>query len=187
MTKKEKIKEYDLLLQKSIDNKSILKIFRTVCGQEEDLCGFVLGMSKNFLLLQVTNDFMVDGYAIIKKGDYDSIRHRRYERTQKKILKSEGVFTASYGLDKTLPLAKWEDIFKALKKYNFHVIIENVNKDYLDFWIGEIKKVTDKSVSIHNYNANGELNEKPTSIKFDTISVIKFGDRYSTVFRKYLK
>lgn len=187
MTKREKIKEYDLLLQKYIDNKSFLKIFRTVCDEEENLFGFLLAMSKNFLLLQLNQDFMLDGYAIIRKDDFDSIRHSSYERTQRKILNAEGILAASYGFDKALPLSKWEDIFKTLKKYDFHVVIENVNKDYLDFWIGEIKKVTDKSVSIHNYNPDGELDEKPTSIKFDTISVIKFGDRYSTVFRKYLK
>jgi len=187
MTKREKIKEYDLQLQKYIDNKSFLKIFRAVCGEEENLSGFILAMSKNFLLLQLDYDFMLDGYAIIRKDDFDSIRHSSFERTQRKIFNAEGILATSYGFDKALPLTGWADILKTLKKYDFHVIIENINKDYLDFWIGEIKKVTDKSVSIHNYNADGELYDKPTNIKFDTISVVKFGDRYSTVFRKYLK
>ena len=86
-----------------------------------------------------------------------------------------------------MPLTSWGDIFKTLKKYDFHVIVENINKDVLDFWIGEVKNVTDKSVSIHNYDPDGVLDDKPKNIKFDTISVVKFDDRYSTVFRKYLK
>ncbi len=59
--------------------------------------------------------------------------------------------------------------------------------DYFDFWIGEIESVTDKSISIHNYNPDGLLYEKPSTIKLDTINTITFGDNYSTVFRKYLK
>jgi len=187
MTKRAKIKEYDLMLQKYIDNKSFMKIFRIVCDKEENLSGFLLAMSKDFLFLQLGYDFMLDGYAIIRKDDFDSIRHSTYERTQRKIFNAEGILATSYGFGKPLPLTSWTDILKTLKSYDLHIIVENINKDFLDFWIGEIKKVTDKSLSIHNYNPDGQLYDKPTNIKFDTISIIKFGDRYSTVFRKYLR
>lgn len=187
MTQRQKVKEYNLMLQKYIDKKAFVKILRTVCGQEENISGFILGMSKGFLLLQLDYDFMLDGYAIIRLDDFDSLRLSSYERTQRKIFKAEGILDTAYGFDKSLPLTSWTEIFKTLKSYDLHVIVENINKDYLDFWIGEIKKVTDKSVSIHNYDPDGQLYDKPTNIKFDTISIVKFGDRYSTVFRKYLK
>jgi hypothetical protein len=187
MTQRQKVKEYNLMLQKYIDKKAFVKILRTVCGQEENISGFILGMSKGFLLLQLDYDFMLDGYAIIRLDDFDSLRLSSYERTQRKIFKAEGILDTAYGFDKSLPLTSWTEIFKTLKSYDLHVIVENINKDYLGFWIGEIKKVTDKSVSIHNYAPDGQLYDKPTNIKFDTISIVKFGDRYSTVFRKYLK
>ena len=187
MTKEEKIKDYDILLQKYIDNKSFVKIFRTICDKEESLSGFILGMSQGFLLLQLDYDFMFDGYAVIRKDDFDYVRHSSYERTQKKIFKAEGLIEKGYGFDKELPLLSWTEIIKTLKRYDFHIIIENLNKDYIDFWIGEIKRVTDKTVNIHNYNPDGQLDEKPKSIKLETISTLHFGDRYSTIFRKHLK
>ncbi|HKO82757.1 MAG TPA: hypothetical protein VJU78_20265 [Chitinophagaceae bacterium] len=187
MTDRQKIKDYNLMLQKYSDKKSFIKFYRTVCGQEENLSGFILGLSKHFVFIQLDYDFMLDGFAIIRLDDFDSIRHSSYERTQRKIFKCEGLLDNGFGFDKLMPLTSWTDIFKTLKKYNYHVIVENINKDYLDFWIGEIKSVTDKSVSIHNYNPDGELDDKPKNIKFETISVLKFGDRYSTTFRKYLK
>lgn len=187
MTERQKIKDYNLMLQKYIDKKAFVKLYRTVCDKEENLSGFILGMSKKFLFLQLDYDFMLDGYAIIRLDDFDSLRHSSYERTIRNIFKAEGILATSYGFDKPLPLTSWKDILKTLKGYDLHVIIENINKDYLDFWIGEIKTVTGKSVSIHNYNPDGELDDKPKNIKFDTISIVKFGDRYSTVFRKYLK
>lgn len=187
MTEQEKILKYDLMLQKYIDNKSFIKIFRTVCDKEENISGFLLGMSKDFMFMQIDSDFMFDGYAIIRKDDFDNIRYSSYERTQRKIFKAEGLLEKEYGFGEQLPLTNWTDIFNALKNYDYHVIIENINKDYLDFWIGQIMKVTDKSVSIHNYNPDGQLDEKPKSIKFSTISIVKFGDNYSKTFRKYLR
>jgi len=187
MREQEKILKYDLMLKKYIDNKSYIKIFRKVCDNEENVFGFLLGMSNDFMFMQMDYDFMLDGYAIIKKYDFDRIRHSSYERTQRKIFKAEGLLGKAYGFDKPLPLTNWKDIFNTLKNYDFHVIIENLNKDYLDFSIGEIIKVTDKTVSIHNYNPDGQLDEEHKSIKFNTISIVKFGDRYSTTFRKYLR
>jgi hypothetical protein len=189
MRAQEKIKEYNSMLQKYIDNKSYVKIFRTVCGNEENLWGFILGMSKNFLFLQLDSEFSFDGYAVIRLDDFDNIRHSSYERARRKIFNAEGLLgaTAGYGFDKPMPLTSWPDILKTLKNYDIHVIIENINKDYLDFWIGQITRVSEKSVSIRNYDPGGKLDEKPTVIKLDAISIIKFGDRYSTTFRKYLK
>jgi hypothetical protein len=187
MTKEEKIQKSDLKLQKYIDNKSYVKINRTICNNEDNISGFLLGKSNNFIFMQATYDFMFDCYAIIRKDDYNSIRHSSYERTQRKIYKAEGLLTKEYGFDRHLPLMDWEDIFGALKKYDFHVIIENINEDYLDFWIGEIVNVTNKNVEIHNYDPDGILDEKPKAISFDSICTLKFGDRYSTIFRKYIK
>lgn len=175
------------MLQKHINNKSFVKIFRTVCDKEEDLSGFILGMSSNFLFLQLDNEFILDGYAVIRLDDFDSLRHSRYEKTQREIFYAEGLLASGYGFDKQLPLTSWTDILKALKSYNIHVIVENTNNGSLDFWIGQITRVSQKSMSIHNYDPNGNLDEKPTVVKLDTISIIKFGDRYSTTFRKYLK
>jgi hypothetical protein len=187
MKKKGKIEEYNLMLQKYINNRSFVKIFRTVCDKEENLSGFIVGMSRNFLFLQLDNEFTLDGYAVIKLDDFDNVRHSSYERTRRKIFNAEGLLDNGYGFDKHLPLTSWTDILKTLKNYNLHVIIENINNGSLEFWIGQITRVAERSMSINNYDPNGKLDDKPTVIKLDTISVIKFGDRYSTTFRRYLK
>jgi hypothetical protein len=78
-------------------------------------------------------------------------------------------------------------MLQSLKKWDYHIIVENVNKDELDFCIGPIKRINEKSLSIYYYDPTGKLDKKPTTIKFDTIRIITFGDRYSTTFRKYLQ
>src|SRR6187402_2531990 len=110
MTEEEKIKKYNLMLQNYINKKSFVKIFRTVCGKEENLSGFILEMSKNFLFLQLDNEFVLDGYAVIRLDDFDSIRHSSYERTQRKIFAGEGILAEEYGFEQPLPLTSWSDI-----------------------------------------------------------------------------
>lgn len=107
MTRRQEIKEYNLMLQKHINNKSFVKIFRTVCNQEENLSGFIIGMSKDFLLLQLEDNFMFDGFAVIRIDDFDSIRHSSYERTQRKIFNAEGLLSTGFGFDLHLPLTSW--------------------------------------------------------------------------------
>ena len=125
MREQEKIKEYNLMLQKYIDKKAFVKIYRTVCGKEENLSGFILGMSKRFLFLQLDYDFMLDGYAIIRLDDFDSIRHSSYERTQRKIFAAEGILLTQYGFDRPLPLTSWTNILKRLKSYDLHGAYSN--------------------------------------------------------------
>jgi hypothetical protein len=187
MKKQTTVKEYNQLLQQYIDRRAFVHVFKTVCGEDENLSGFILGMSKRFLFLQLNNELMFDGYAVIRLDDFDSIRHSSYERTQQKIYRAEGLLSTGYGFDLPLPLDSWTTLFKALKGYDLHVIIQNINKDFLDFWIGPIKRVSEKSVTIHNYDPDGRLDAKPTPILLESISVLKFVDRYSTIFRKYLK
>lgn len=92
-----------------------------------------------------------------------------------------------YGITNPINLESWSTIIKNLKNLDFHVIIKNVRKKYLEFNIGPIVKLTNKKVKINNYDPTGKLDEKPTSIAFEDIRIIKFGDKYSTIFRKYLK
>ncbi len=187
MATEKNIEKYNQTLQKYVDNKAFVKLYRTVCGNEETLSGFILAVSNLFLLLRPADDFMLDGFAIIRTDDYDSIRHSSYERTQRKIYKAEGLLSENFAFEKPIPLTGWADIFRTLKRYDIHVIIESIDGNSIDFRIGPIKRVTEKSVTIHNYDPDGKLEEKPTNIRYDAISIVQFGDRYSTVFRKYLK
>ena len=186
MSKKNKRKDYDKYLQKLIDKKDFVKIKMTFFGDDEDQSGFILAMSEHFLLIQNAKEFTLDGYTIITKYDFESIRCNEYDNVQKKILTGEGKLK-DYGIKNPINLESWSTIIKNLKNLDFHVIIKNVRKKYLEFNIGPIVKLTNKKVKINNYDPTGKLDEKPTSIAFEDIRIIQFGDKYSTIFRKYLK
>lgn len=187
MSNRKKIKEYDKYLKKLIEKQDFVKIKMSLLGEQEDKSGFILAMSKDFILLQVANEFALDGYAIITKYDFESIRCNKYDKTKKKILAAEGELKNKYGIEKPINIESWSTVLSDLKNQDFHVIIRNIRKDYLEFNIGPIKKATNKKVKINNYDPTGKLDEKLTSINLEDIRIIQFGDNYSTIFRKYLK
>lgn len=184
---KEKIKSYDDMLQKHINKKDFVKIYRTFKNREEDISGFILALSKQFLVLQVDNEFMLDGYAIIPKDRFSSIRCNSYDKAFKKIYKEEGILDTQYGFNQSLTLKSWKELFLNLKKLEYHVIVECEDKDDPDFVIGPIKRVTKNKVSIQYYDPAGVLQDKLTTLSYHDITILKFGDRYSTTFKKYLK
>ena len=185
--RKKKIKDHDLMLQKHIDKKDFVKINRTFQNREENISGFILSISKDFLLLQVDNEFLLDGCAIIRKDKFDSLRCNKFEKTLRKIYKEEGLLDKQYGIPQSISLKSWQDIFADLKKLDYHVIIECEDKEEPDFVIGPIKRVDKRKVRVQYYDPTGKLDDKLTAIKFDDITIVKFGDRYSTTFRRYLK
>ena len=185
--KKDKVKAFDAMLQQHIDKKDFVKIYRTFNDRSANISGFILNMSKGFLLMQVANDIMLNGYAIIRKDQFDRLRCNIFERTQKKIYKQEGILDLDFGIDKDILLTGWQDIFKDLRKFDYHVIAECEDLEKPTFTIGIIKRVTKDNVGIQYYDAAGQLEDSLTTVKYSDITVVYFGDRYSKIFRKYLK
>jgi len=181
------IKAYDIILQSHIDKKDFINIKRTLHAEEDRISGFILSMSKDFLLIQVDNELSFNGYAIIRKDQFDSLRCNKYDKTLRKIYKAEGLLKSGYGIDKNISLKSWQSIFSDLKKSDYHVIIECQDREEATFDIGPIKKALKGSVSIQHYDATGQLENKLTPIKYPDITTVQFGDNYSMTYRKYLK
>jgi len=106
------IEEYDNLLKTYIDNQDFIKVEREFTEGESNVSGFLLSISKDFILMQKEEDFLLDGYSIIPKDRFDSIRNNKFDKTHKKILKKEGIFDKDYGIKHEINLTDWQSIFK---------------------------------------------------------------------------
>lgn len=187
MPKKEKdIYRYDKLLQKYVDRKDIIQVARTFKNHEDNINGFLLNFSNNFILMQREIDFMLDGYCIIPKDKFDSTRRNKTDLIHKKILKKIGITQKEYGIKAKLDLTNWNSVFKSLKKNDFFAIIECEDLEEPTFFIGPITRVNKKSVSIHYFDSTGQFDEKPVKVKFEDITIVVFDDRYTNTYRKYL-
>ncbi len=184
---KKTIKQFDEMIKAHIDKKDFVQIKRTVTEGEANIVGFVLQMSKDFLLIQPEEEFLLNGYTIIRKDHFDAIRCNKFDKAFKRVLKAEGVFNTNYGIKDKVRLNDWQTIFTDLKKHDYQVIVECEDLEDPLFVIGPIQKVNTNSVSILYFNPTGLLDKKPTKVKYKDITLVKFDCRYINVFRKYLR
>jgi hypothetical protein len=114
VTKKKTIKQYDDMIKAHVDKKDFVKIKRTVTEGEANISGFILQMSKDFLLIQKEEEFFLNGYTIIRKDHFDAIRCNKFDKALKRMLKAEGIFDSDYGIKNKLRLKDWKTIFEDL-------------------------------------------------------------------------
>ncbi|MBO9631728.1 MAG: hypothetical protein J7578_01325 [Chitinophagaceae bacterium] len=174
------------VLQEHITKKDFLKFTRSFQKEEFDILGYLVEEKDNFLLICEANDFSLNGYKVICKDQVDEIRLGKFEKTAKKIYKAEGIST---NFPPLLPvdLRSWQQLFSSLKKNDYHVIVECEQFEAPYFDMGAIMKANKDFVRIQGYDASGKISHEPAEIPYKDITTVGFLDRYSTIFRKYIK
>ncbi len=146
------------------------------------LYGFVVDKSASLLMLAVEDDFILDGYQVVRKEDITSNKVAASSRHHTSIMKKEGI------LDGVTPpnviLESWRDVFRSLKQLDQYVIVEDeINEEFL---IGPIVRVSAKSVSIRHFDSTGEWVDM-FRIVYDDITTVRWGCRYVSYHQKYVK
>lgn len=169
------------------DHKKYCRIQRQVADETAEPCtGYIVDYSANFVLLQETSDFDVCGYLVISVQTISDIRFNNNDKYYDKIMQWEGLkdkIENKYKID----LSSWETILRSIKNAGFNVLIQNEAPTEPTFDIGPITEITDAFVYIRYFNASGLLNDEPSKIDLNQITIVKFDDRYINVFSKYLR
>lgn len=173
------------MLNKYKINKSLIKFFRKFKKTTANIYGYLIENISPFLLIHQQEEFNLNGFSIIRKDQFDSIRYGKFEKAIENILLKEEISNKDLKPEFDLDLTSWASIFSSLKKADRHVIIECEHKGY--FFIGKIEKVKKKSLELRYYDAAGLWEKETTKIKYKKITIVKFDERYTKTFRKYLK
>jgi len=183
---KSKLKMFDEILSKHILKKDFVKVIRTVKGEDKSIYGFIVAYSRDFILIHSSDEFLLNGYNILRKDQFDSVRCNVHDRSQRRIMKAEGILE-QVGAGVDINLQSWKNIFQSIKKLGFNVIIECEDLEEPLFEIGPIKKSLKTQVHIQYHDPSGILEQADTAVNYDSITLVTFGDRYSVTFKKYLK
>jgi len=175
-----------LQIENAIAAKKYVRLTREKGNFSEYANGCVLERSSNFLLIISTHDFAFVGYEIIPLDTISKWRCNKDDRFYDKVITAEGI-KGSVGPTPDIDLSNWKTIFRALKKAGVPVIVlsEEPHLDY--FNIGTIHRVTDTYVSIFYITPAGRVESEATKAKFDHITKVSFGDRYSTLISKHAR
>lgn len=177
-------KEFKKLIEKHIDKVNFVK---TILNDDSAIFGFIVKYSDEFLMIEETYDFSMAGIKIVPYESVKNIRHNKFDKVSKMIFSEEGLIKFNQKIIDKTSLKDFESLFKSIKKQNFHCAVESRKKKTGYFSIGKIMEITEKFVTIQNYDATGKIYKKSDDVLFNNIELINFNDNYSKTFRKYLK
>ena len=171
-------------INESIENKNLCRI----SYKYNDFLKFLFPLITNnkLFLSSIEGDFDFSGYHIGKISNIDTVDIRTNGDRLFEIIKAEGL--SKYFDVPDINLSDWKTVFESLKKRNGYIIVK-CEKDYdteYAFVIGKVVKITTKSITMKNFDCDGEWEEKAYNIPFSKITCVEFNTRYSNVFSKYI-
>lgn len=185
--KKKAVKRFDNLLKSNITRKNLVLLERSFKSGEANIYGFLLRVTEGFILIHEYDDFELNGYAIIRQDQFESIRSNKFDRARRKMMNREGTLDVDLGIRYEVAMDDWASIFKSLKEQDLSVIVECEEQKNAGFTIGPIETVGKKSVLIRHFDAAGVLADKAVKIPFKNITIVRFDERYINVYSKYLR
>lgn len=162
------------------------RIARSGVSQSADY-HFVLDVGPKLVLLQDESSFRLDGYSIVNLADVTAVRSGRLERFSERMLKGEKIRPALPPV--RVDLTDWRTVLKSLQTSGKNLIIECEpgDEDLDEFYIGRIEKLNKATVSFRHFDALGQWDDEPTTIRFRDITRVRFDERYIEVYSKHLK
>lgn len=173
-------------LEKHFAEKRYVRLTRRKGDFEGVSTGFIFGKSKDFILIQETDEFRMLGYQIFPIETIKHVRYNKNDKTYERILKEENLL-ADAGLKYKIDFTDWKSICKDIKKTGLTIISECEHPKIQSFCIGDLKRINKKSISIRYFNAQGIYDKGNTINKFKNITKLSFDDHYANVFSKYVK
>jgi hypothetical protein len=169
-------------VQDAIARRLYVGIKRSIPGSS-DGCGFILGASREWLLLHVISEFHLDGYHVIRFQDVEEIWNPASHRYFEKILKAVGVYQ-KVGLNVEIDLTTIQTILASLKKIGRNIIIEGEILKPETFIIGKIVRVGKRSVAFLDFGPDGKWEAKSELFPYSKITSVSFDTEYINVFSK---
>lgn len=147
------------------------------------LYGFVLNRSERLTLLAEDDDFLLDGYRVIRNSDIAEDKETPSTRYCTRIMISESLLS---GLDPIpdVDLSDWTTVLGCLKRQQKFVIVEDESRDV--FLIGPILRVNKRSVTIKHFDGTGKWKGEERII-FENITSVSFDKRYIETHRRHLE
>ena len=148
---------------------------------DDELFGYTVAESSDYLLMASECDLIIDGYKIISKKDISLRQKDEGTRFSSKILElEESLEEINWAL--ALILTSMESALRGLKQLNEYVLLEDEEHVLIGF--GQIIEINEAEITLLPFDGAGGF-EEPEVIALDDIRTINFGTRYLRLNAKY--
>jgi len=161
-------------------NTSFRKLFREEIDSHP-FYGVVMGESNDLLYVAKESNFMIDGFAVLRKSDISSSVSNKATRYCFKILKAEEIIRAiqAPGID----FSSRRSVFRSLRRPRFISVENEAEGEYL---VGPIVRINAKSIALRYFDGAWVWKEEENMVHSD-ITAVAFGKNYINMHEKYIK
>ncbi len=170
-------------LKHLMESKSLVSVRRDKIDSNK-IQGFVLGFSKELVLLQYVYDFHIDGLLIIRSKDITEISSSKTDIFQTQLLKDEDLYK-SIPFDHNYKLNNWKSIIPTLGNEFKYIIVEDEDPSYPLFFLGTFKRITSDSIIIHGFSGVANWDDEESEIYFEDISSLQVNTNYINFYKRY--
>ncbi len=144
--------------------------------------GVIVAQSPGLLLLHQEYDFQFDGYVAMRTKDITLCTSSESGDYCERLMRREGLWERVPQWVKKLSIGGWPELVADL--VGKVVILEDEVRE--SFSIGPLLEAHAKHAVIHYFDGCGRL-EDIEKVPYSRITLVRFGDRYSTIHAKYLR
>ena len=148
------------------------------------LYGRIINASRDFTLIAVEDDFVFDGFQIIRNKDITRSGISDSNRYCTDMMKREG--TGSDEAAARTPKIGSGILGHHIQRITSDVLIAENERVSTGFYIGPVVSVGAKDVTIHSFDGVGNW-RTPETVPFAKMTTCRFMDRYSATHAKYLR
>lgn len=170
-------------LTKAIDKKLLVIVRRNVHGMEE-IEGFILGASKDWLLVREVSGCAPDGFYLVRRNTVSSLISTVYCDFRRHILEKERL------LEKALrhPGVDFGDvsrIFSSLHRLGLFITVGMENRTGWRTLHSVVDEVLPDMVSLRGFDGAGRWERRRYGCLLAKVTAVKFGSRYLKMYQKY--
>jgi hypothetical protein len=155
-----------------------------------NIYGFPLAISRQLALLECTEDFDLDGYAVLPLNQIAEVEATSVQKFFDRVLNDRGDLRRVQLPQHSVALDAWRECALALAATSQLLIVECERRDSDvedTFYLGSIVAVSDDAMAMRHVDATAEwYDEPPVVIPYSDLTKIRFADAYSKTFRKYV-
>lgn len=168
-------------LNQSIQNSTAATLYRNCDLFYETI--WPLAISDKLILGCKDNDFLLDGFVILRMKDIHKIDDK--SSLYDEIMRKEQILDSVKKPE--ICIKSWKTALTDLDAQEKTIIIEqeNTNEEKSIFSIGRVKKIDKGYVHFWYFDADGVWSKKPRIIPYKEITRISFDGRYEKIYGQY--
>jgi hypothetical protein len=148
---------------------------------DDELSGYIVEYSRDFVLVQIYEDFQLDGYSVLPRKSIKKLASSDTLLFCEKVLSDNSV---QVSMPDSISIESNASLFRSFIKDNEVILIDS-NKDDDYFFVGRVLEVKKNQVIMSYIDSTSNQDYEPLTIDYDDLDKVTFRSHYANVYNKY--